>query len=206
MLLTCVAIMLPAVATGCGGSSKAPTVGSATAASASAGSGGANRSTFAGTAREQDGDADNDSHGMGPYDNDGDARLTFGPAASAAETQAITVLLKRYYTVAAAGGGASACSLTYWLVREKIVEEHDHGRGLPSLRGNTCAQVASKLFRQRHRELTEDVARFKVGAVQVRAKHGWAVLDFGPARERVTQVHREPSGWKMDVLLDSGAL
>jgi hypothetical protein len=189
-LLACVAIVLVVATTGCGGSSKRFAGGS----------------TFARDALERDGDADNDSHGMGPYDNDGDALLTFGPAANALERQAITALLKRYYTVAAAGDGASACSLTYWLVREKIVEEHDHGRGLASLRGNTCAQVASKLFRQRHPELTEDVARFKVGAVQVRAKHGWAVLDFGPARERVTQVHREPSGWKMDALPDSGAL
>lgn len=162
--------------------------------------------SFAGGARQRDGDGDDDSRGMGPADNDGDAVLTFAPAPSVVERRAIVALLRRYYAAAAAGEGAKACALTYWLVRERTVEEHDHGRGPRSLRGATCAQVASELFRERHRELAEDVARFRVGAVQVRARHGWAVLDFGALRERVTQVHRDPASWKLDALPDSGAL
>jgi hypothetical protein len=201
MGFVCVAVVpLVIVVVGCGDS--APTAGSAVAA----GSGRTSGPALTDAAQARDADGDNDSHGMGPSDNDGDATLTFGPAASASERQAIISLLRRYYAAAAAGDGESACALTYWLVSEKIVEEHHHGKGARSLRGNTCAEVASKLFQRRHRELVEDLARFNVGAIQVHAKHGWVVLDFGTARERVTQVHREPGGWKMDALPDSGAL
>jgi hypothetical protein len=69
--------------------------------------------SLAAAAREHDGDADNDSLGMGPYDIDHDALPTFGPAASAADRQAIVALLERFYRTAAAGNGARACSMLY---------------------------------------------------------------------------------------------
>jgi hypothetical protein len=67
-------------------------------------------------------------------------------------------------------------------------------------------QVASKLFAQRHRQLSAELAALRVRLVQVRDNRGWVVLDLGPARERVVYVHREHGAWKMDELLKDEAL
>jgi hypothetical protein len=151
-----------------------------------------------------DTDGDSDRPGSGGSDTDNDAVSTYGHAAGTADIQAIAVLLKRYYTLAATGDGARACSMVYWLFAETVVEEHDRGRGPTSLRGNTCAQVASKLFTQRHRELVEDVATLQVVWVRLDGNRGVALVRFGPARERDVAVQRDHGVWKMNVLLDSG--
>lgn len=153
-----------------------------------------------------DGDKDNDSPGSSRYDSDNDEVLTFGPAADPVDRAAIGALIKSYYAAAAAGDGRRACSLTYWLFAESIVEEHHRGKGPRSLRGNTCAQISSKLFAQRHRELTEDVAALEVAAVQVKRKQGFVLVRFGKKRERIVLVHRDNGVWEMNVLLDNGPL
>jgi hypothetical protein len=150
-----------------------------------------------------DSDRDNDHPGRFRYDPDNDAVPTYGQAASVADMQAIAALLERYYTLAAAGDGSGACSLVYWLFAETVVEEH-RGRGGRSLRGNTCAQIASKLFEQRHRELIEDAATLHVAWVRVRGNRGVVLVRFGPIRERDVVVHRDRGVWKMNTLLDSG--
>jgi hypothetical protein len=157
-------------------------------------------------ARERDGDGDNDSLGMGPLDPDNDAVPTFGRTAGAPERQAIVSLFRRFYTAAAAGDGVRACSMIYWLAIETTVEEHSNGKGPPSLRGETCAQIATKLFGQHHRELEADRATLKVTIIQLHGKRGWAVLDFAPARERLGTVQREGSAWKLGSLLKYEAL
>ena len=178
-------------ATGCGGG-----------ASAGPESSSASGSTPGSSVLDVDRDTD---RVMNPRsDPDSDAVPTKGYPAGAAETQAISTLIRRYYAAADAGDGEKACSLTYWLTAEMIVEEHRH-KGSASLRGSTCAQVASELFKQRHRELDEDLATLQVAWVRLVAKRGLARVRFGATRERAVFVHREGNAWKMSVLLDGGA-
>ncbi len=154
-----------------------------------------------------DGDDDIDSLGRGRYDTDNDANPTYGPPVRAGERPAIVSLIERYYRIAVAGDGAKACSLLDPLVAEATLEEHRPGNGPPALRGRTCAQVLSRIFARRHRELTKDVATMHVGWIQRQARQAVALLHFGPDRERVVRVHRaQGGGWRMYAPIDSGPL
>jgi hypothetical protein len=191
-LLACSVLGLSLLATtGCGGADKSSSV---------------SKVTLTAGLPTRDGDDDIDSLGQGRYDADNDANPTFGPAASITERQAIVALIKRYYAAAAAGDGGKACSMLDPLIVEAVVEEHHRGKGPPSLRGNTCPQVASKVFKQRHRELTEDVAELQVGWVQLQARQAVTLVHFGAMRELIVRVHRSHGGWQMNALLDNGPL
>jgi len=148
-----------------------------------------------------DSDEDNDNPGGSRYDADDSPVLRFGHAANHAEGRAIASLIRRYYAAGAVGDGASACSLLYSLLAESVVEEYAQS---PGLRGKTCAEVLSKLFKRRHRELTGDVAALEPTVVRVGGDHGLALVRFGAARERRVLLRRERGAWKMDVLLDLG--
>lgn len=153
-----------------------------------------------------DGDKDNDSQGQGPpHDADSDAVLTFGHVASVTDRQAITTLIERYYVAAAEGDGTKACLMLYFLVEELVVEEHHRGKGLRSLRGETCSQIMSKIFSQLHSELVEDALAPKTAVVRVSSNRGVAVVRFGAIRELRLVVQRESGGWKMDAPLDVGS-
>lgn len=198
--------MLPSIALlglgvgACGDAGKR--TGSVSGSSSSAGA----AATTVATARAQprlptDSDEDNDNPGGSRYDADDSPVLRFGHAASAAQERAIASLVKRYYAAGAAGDGASACSLLYPLLAESVVEEYAQS---PGLRGKTCAEVLSKLFKRRHRELAGDVAALKPTVVRVSGDHGLALVRFGATRERRLLLRRERGAWKMDVLLDVG--
>jgi hypothetical protein len=208
-LLACSALALPVIGvTACGSSKKsgaAPQRSSAASATDSVAATTASSPGSAAGSPVLDDDADNDSPGNSRYDSDNDAVSSYGHPASVADRQVIAALIRHYYAAAAAGDGARACSLSYWLFAESVVEEHHPGKGPPSLRGDTCAQVASKLFKQRHRELIEDITAFQVAWVRVNRNQGLALLRFGGARERDVLVHRDRGAWKMNVLLDEGA-
>jgi hypothetical protein len=148
-----------------------------------------------------DSDEDNDNPGGSRYDADDSPVLRFGQAANHAEERAIASLVRRYYAAGAAGDGASACSLLYPLLAESVAEEYAQSLGL---RGKTCAQVLSKLFKRRHRELAGDVAALALTVVRVGGDRGLALVRFGATRERRVLLRRERGAWKMDVLLDVG--
>lgn len=76
------------------------------------------------------------------------------------------------------------------------------GNGSPSLRGNTCAQVASKLFAQRHYELARQIAALEVTEVLVKGNQGFVRLRFAATPEHLVPVQRERGVWKVNVLLD----
>jgi hypothetical protein len=152
-----------------------------------------------------DEDGDIDTLGMG-YDADNDSDSTYGPPASPAERRAIVAFIRRYYEVAAAGEGAAACSMLDPITAETLVERHHRGHGPRSLQGESCAQIVSKLFRARHRELVEDLASFRISLVDVRGNRGVVFAPFALTREMQLIVHREHGGWGMEVPLDNGAV
>jgi hypothetical protein len=199
-VLVCSTLALSAIGAGACGTSRSPgsipsrpSVGSATDSVASS-------STSTAGPPLQDADGDSDSPGSG-HDNDGDEYLSYyGQAAGAADRRTLTVLLRRYYAVAAAGDGTRACSLLYWPVAESVVEEHEEGP--PSLRGATCAQVASKLFARDHRELARQIASLEVTEVRLKGDQGLVRLRFAAPTEHLVPVHRDHGVWKVGMLLD----
>ncbi len=151
-----------------------------------------------------DTDGDDDvpgSHG----DTDNDEFLTFGPAADTAERQVIVATIRRYYAAAVAGDGVRACSMLFAPIAEAVVEERGQTMGSPSPRGEVCAQVLSKLFKQHRRELVEDVRLIDVSEIQVKGNRGMARVRFGATRERLERLQRERGVWEMSVLLDDGS-
>jgi hypothetical protein len=188
-------VLLSACSSGCGGS------GSRTAVVPRS------SSTIASPAM-RDGDKDIDMLTRSPYDDDGDAIPAFGPSAPAADRRAIVALIGRYYALAAMGNGGRACSMLDVPATETLVEGHHRGRGTRALQGDTCAQIMSRLFEQRHHELEEDIKGYKVLAVQERRNIGYALVRF-PARRELREMQvlarRVHGVWMMDVPLDNGA-
>jgi hypothetical protein len=144
---------------------------------------------------------------QGRSDNDGDGDNgnddnRWGYAASPVYRRAVVALLERYYALASAGDGAAGCSLTYSLLAEEIPELYGEPPGPPGLRGSTCEQVMSKLFRQKHRQLVADSATLEVIGVRVKRLRGLALLHFRGSPERDIPVHLEHGAWRVDAVLD----
>jgi len=96
---------------------------------------------------------------------------------------------------------ARACGLLHWLLAEELVEQHARGKGPRSLRGASCAEIVSKLFKLHRHALTDGIALLKVTTVQVRATHAWAVVDLGGARKYIAFARREGAAWKLGMML-----
>ena len=148
-----------------------------------------------------DGDADNDKPGT-HNDPDEDEVLKFGKAASAADRHTLAALATRYYALAAASDVATACSLLDSATIESVIQEHWEKNGPPSLKGDTCPQIASKLFAERHSELMRQVTSLKVTEVRVKGGRGFVRLRFATLPERLVSIHREHRAWKISVLLE----
>lgn len=199
-LLVGMTIGLTVVGAGaCGSANRGSSSGSVESAAASA-----RAAAIAAAPQERDGDGDIDTLSK-VLDKDDDTPLGYGAPAGPADRQAIVTLLRRYYTTAAAGDGARACSMLDPLIAEQVVEEHHHGKGPSSLRGDTCAQVMSKLFEQRHHELAQDAAEFRVTVVELRHNRGLVLMPYSTTREMQVIVRRDNGVWKMDVAVDNGA-
>ena len=141
-------------------------------------------------------------------DNDNDREkhtddYRFGHAASPADRRAVTAVVKRYYTAAAAGDGKTACALSYSLFVEEIPELYGTPSGPPGLRGTTCPVILSKLFRQRHQQLSAEHATLVVDTVRVEKLRAFAVMSFKTVKEHDILLHREHRAWKIYELLDT---
>jgi hypothetical protein len=171
-------VLLGAGIAACGGSSAATTRSSSSAS--------------ASPKRDRDNDADK---------NDDDAHvLYYGFAASGAERQAITTLVKHYYAAGAAADGAKACTLLMPFVAESVAENYGH---TPALRGKTCAVVMSKLFAQHGKTLAGENATLKFVAVRVEGTKALVVLSFSTLPEvRQIAARKDGASWKILQLLD----
>jgi hypothetical protein len=142
-----------------------------------------------------DRDNDNDNPTSSYYDSDDNAILDYGQSANAGDKRAVTATVKRYYRTASAADGAAACSLIRSTVAESAAESYGE-TDAPA--GKTCADVMSKLFRKRHRQLAAELAALRVTAVRIEGDRGWALLSFGTAKPpgRIL-MHREGAVWKV---------
>jgi hypothetical protein len=151
-----------------------------------------------------DDDADETNH----KDEDDYSTRNYGHAASAGDKRTIVALVKRYYAVAAADDGARACVLIYSSLAkgsnlgEAAEVAYPPAPGVPPLRGRSCAQIMSLLFKEDHQQLAADVATIEVTSVRVKGRYGLALLGFRTSPERQIPVRRERGVWKIDTLLD----
>lgn len=154
--------------------------------------------------RERDKDKDNDITAFGD-DTNNNSVIDFGHAANAVTEQAITVLVKSYYTAALTGDGAKACSMIYSTFAEAIAEDYGEKSAGPAyMRGTkTCPTALSRLFQHFHSELAVEDPILRVTAVRFNHGRGLVVLGFGRLPERQIAVERERRRWKIDALLDS---
>lgn len=178
----------------CGHSNKAPApqnvsnVGAG--GSASAGTGSTSSTSTHKDDRDNDGDNNNDDQHV----------LGFGHVAGAADNQAITTLITRYYAAAATEDGTKACPLLAPFIAESLPEGYGRTAGL---RGSTCTAVISKLFKKDHRELVNKNATLKVMRVGVEGDKSLVALEFPTIPEvRQVTIRRNGNTWKMLTLLD----
>jgi hypothetical protein len=145
------------------------------------------------------GDQDADNPHGGYYDSDDNGVRYQGHEASAADRQAITVLIKRYYAAAASDDGAGACALTYYIDIETIPEQYGQPPGPLWLRGaKTCPAVLSLVFKHFHSRLT---AAIEVTGVRVSGDRADVLVGFRTLPAGVVKARREGHTWKIDGLL-----
>lgn len=123
--------------------------------------------------------------------------------ASRSDSQAITALVKRYYSAALKGDGASGCSM----IDSSFVKAIplDYGKlGPPYLRraAGTCPAVMSLFFKHEHRTLAGEVPRLGVARVSVNGTQGVAFIRFGRLHERSISLMREGNAWAIASVLD----
>src|ERR1700722_12694083 len=153
---------------------------------------------------EVDRDNDHDTSVHTRYDSDDKSILDFGHAADPADKQQITALVRRYYAASAAEDGTTACSMIYSPYAESIPE--DYGTSPPGpkfARGNTCAEVMTKVFKHFHEGVAQRYPLLKISRVRVKGRVGIAILSFGPKlSEREIHLEKEGHAWKALALIE----
>lgn len=197
LLLALVAGLLAIYACACGGATKSTNGTSGSSANAT--------TTSASTPSYLKVDSDKDNDIGAPYDDtNNNSALDYGHAASAADRQAVTQLVKRYYTIAATGDGAQACSMITPSLSKAVAEDYGHGSAGPSYlsSGTSCPAVMTLLFKHLHSQLAVELAKLEVTRVRLVGDRGFAILRFG-ALERELSVGRQGHTWRVQALLDS---
>jgi len=184
VLLLCVSLALSLTA--CGGSGDSSNAGSATATRGirSDGDGDNPADTdddferdppLSPDGKDSDGDTDSDRATANSHDfpdEDDKLVLDYGRAATGAETDLLTGIVKRYFVLAAGGKAAQACSL---LPRNLAEEYFDLYRpSYLSESDKTCQAIVSRVFAHFHKQLVEPIR-----VVTVRVKGTVALVVVG---------------------------
>ena len=148
-----------------------------------------------------DGDQDNDDQLQATRSETDEAPLlaAYGPAADAADTRAITSLVKRYYPAALAGDAAQVCALLDASIISGLAAEQ-----APHAGARGCAPAMSRLLAQEHERLsTAGISTMRVIGAHVKGSSGLAIMGFRNSPEAQMVLKREDGTWKLDVLTDS---
>lgn len=127
------------------------------------------------------------------YQDKDDNPAAYGPLADTIDRRAVAALAKRYYAAAVAEDGAKACAMINPTLANSVVEDYGRPPGPAYLRGNTCAQVMTRLFSHSHAELTTD---FVVTEVRVNGNHAYAFLGSKKMPASTFQAIRRRGTWK----------
>lgn len=150
---------------------------------------------------DSDNDTDNDyrdNASKGYYDSDDGAVPTYGHPASAADTQALTALAKRYFAAATAGEAAKACSMITSVLVKAIPEDYGRAPGPVYLRGSTCQAVMTHLFKHVRAQLAASTV---VTGVRVNGSQAHVLLGSTTMPASYLFVERERGAWKIAGLL-----
>ncbi len=136
-----------------------------------------------------------------PESNDDEAVIDYGHAASTADEQAITTLVKRYYAATGAADGTAICSLIYNVVAETIPESYET---TAEAKGATCAEVMAKVFAHRHRQVVRELSDLRVTRVRVEGVKAIAMVNLRKHPNQYFLVHRQGPAWKMQTMFTTG--
>jgi hypothetical protein len=135
------------------------------------------------------------------HDKDDLKELNYGQPASAADGQAVTETVTRYYTAAAKADGATGCSLLVRSLSSSVVEDYGGRATQPYLQGSkTCKELMSKLFRHVHSKV---LGRVTVTSVRVEGNQAEAMIESRTMPASQITVERKPGGWRMAELFST---
>lgn len=151
-----------------------------------------------------DADMDNDP-GAAYDDTNNNSVLNYGHPATAADKQAVTALLKRYYAAAASNDGAQDCTMLLSSLAAALPADFGPGATGPAYlrKSTTCPTIMKLLFEHNHGLLSLESPKLEVKRVRLVGHRGLAILGFGTMPERQISVSREGHTWKISELLDS---
>jgi hypothetical protein len=204
ILALLMAVLLGAGATACGSSTNTSTTSRVTQQQPSHRTASASTTVAAPPGgylkNDNDTDPDDKPRNRGNPEEPGDESNLVAPfghrKANAADTSAITTLVKSYFAASAAENGARACSL--------LATHLADGLGANG-GGQACAAAMSPLLRQQHTRLAaDDVSTMVVTSVHAKGNLGVAILGFRATPEGSILVEREGHTWKIDALFASG--
>jgi hypothetical protein len=133
------------------------------------------------------------------HDSDDFAILDSGHPADAADRQAVTIAVKRYYAAAAAQDATEACRLMDPAYASALPEDYGGGPGPAYLRGaKTCAAVLSLVFKRAHRQLQSTI---EVTGVRVNGGHALALLGSATMPASYANLERKQGTWRIDTLI-----
>jgi hypothetical protein len=208
LLVLLLLALVSLVVCSCGGASKGSASASQVASEDAAALTTPTTTASTATAAQAPKDMDNDYDGTPDhsyFDEDDYSRFDYPQVADSAVKQEVTVLLKHYFADAVAANGAAGCQLVYSLLAEEVPEEYgEPPLGSAALRGSTCAEVMSKMFKANHKQLAAEQVSLEVAIVRLSHNRGLALLRFKGISARGIDVHREHGSWKVNMLFDNG--
>jgi hypothetical protein len=158
----------------------------------------------------REGDDDDDDREKPRSDPDDASVRDYGHPVDAMEKRAIVRLVGRYYAAAAADDGPLACSLIYPPftrgsgIIDALPSNYVPAPGSTVLRGESCAQVATLLFKLNRQQILEESRGVRVVEARVSATRGYVVLRFKVMPERWLTIERENAGdWRIAAFVDS---
>jgi hypothetical protein len=140
--------------------------------------------------------------GEGPGASERELDETVGVAAGEADRLAVSSIVKRYYAAVAADNGVQACSLLYQPLAKSFDEDYSEVSGPRELRGKSCIEITSKLFRHRRGQPTSDVSGIEVTGVRVVNDIMAVALLHSPTMPvGDISLQREGGIWRVDEML-----
>lgn len=158
-------------------------------------------------------DDDDDRHpGVEPEDDDDNEVRAYGHSGSAADLQAISSALERYYAQAATGNGVAVCALLDSTLRGStdlqpfLPKEYRTSSGSAVFTDKDCSQVETVLLAVNRQQLDAESRTLFVSSVRVNAGMALAVMRFKTMGERQIALRLEAGSWRVAALIDSPLL
>jgi hypothetical protein len=133
------------------------------------------------------------------HDKDDGATTAIGSPPSAAQSQAVTSTVQRYYEIATAEHGAEGCAMLTPTLAKQVPEVYGvEGPTYVPPATRTCAAVLHLVFKLHHAQLTAGVG---VTSVRLVGNQAYAFLGSSAAAASYIVLQREGNAWRLTQLL-----